>query len=78
MNEEYISDTFCSVGNLLNQSNLIVSLLLFFFFLYILQNLSTISNVQNLLQVDRLRRPYPATCPMKIFVTWPCPALLLP
>jgi len=35
----------------------------------------TISNVQSLLQVNRLRHSYPVTCPVKIFLTWPCPAL---
>jgi len=33
----------------------------------------TISNVQSLLQVNMLRHSYPVTCPVKIFLTWPCP-----
>jgi hypothetical protein len=75
MNEEQISDTFSYVGHLFNQSDLIASLLLFFLFLYNLQNFSIISSIQNILQVDRLQRLYPATCPVEIVVTWPCPAL---
>ena len=43
----------------------------------ILQKMLIILNVQNLSQVDRLRQSYPATCPVKIFITWTCPALLL-
>ncbi len=48
-----------------------------FSFCMILQKMAIIFIVQSLSQVDRLRHSYPATCPVKIFVTWPCPALLL-
>ena len=68
-------DTPISVKYFGKQFNLVISLPLFFSLSITFEKTLTIFDMQNLLQVDRLRHTQPATCPVKIFVTFalPCP-----